>query len=152
MTTLFFLNVSGLAWIIIPQTIGHRSEHFTYKSWQIFLALCSIPSFIVAVLLLYLPESPKFLITQNEHDEALKVFKKIYTTNTGKDEATYPVSGFVNVIPSNNLKKTVRTLRRGIQRNEEAKFFVLESSSPFGWALKAPALRCFFSLEVIFFY
>lgn len=83
--------ISGLAWIIIPQTIGHYSEGFTYKSWQIFLALCSIPSFIVAVLLLYLPESPKFLISNNEHDKALKVFKRIYQTNTGKDQASYPV-------------------------------------------------------------
>ncbi|XKL62035.1 hypothetical protein PGB90_001868 [Kerria lacca] len=102
--TLGNLFVASLAWIIIPQTIGHHSEYFTYKSWQIFLALCSIPSFIVAVLLLYLPESPKFLITQNEHDKALKVFRRIYKTNTGKDQATYPARSLIIDTKSNNNK------------------------------------------------
>lgn len=93
--TLGNLFVASLAWIIIPQTIGHHSEYFTYKSWQIFLALCSIPSFIVAILLLYLPESPKFLLTQNEHEEALKVFRRIYKTNTGKDQGSYPAKSLI---------------------------------------------------------
>ncbi|XP_065215026.1 synaptic vesicle glycoprotein 2C-like isoform X2 [Planococcus citri] len=93
--TLGNLFVASLAWIIIPQTIGHQSQYFTYKSWQIFLALCSIPSFIVAVLLLYLPESPKFLLTQNQHEKAMKVFQRIYQANTGNEMSSYPARSLI---------------------------------------------------------
>lgn len=53
--------------------------------------LCSIPSFIVAALLLYLPESPKFLIMKGRHEEALAIFRGIYVTNTGNAKELYPV-------------------------------------------------------------
>lgn len=69
---------------------------FLYNSWRIFLAICSIPSVLVAVFLFFLPESPKYLLTRNEHQKALEVFKQIYATNTGNDPEMYPVS-FVSV-------------------------------------------------------
>lgn len=82
----------ALAWIIIPQDIGYRSPTFLYNSWRIFLAICSIPSVLVAVFLFFLPESPKFLLIRNDHQKALEVFKQIYATNTGNDPEMYPVS------------------------------------------------------------
>lgn len=78
--------------MIIPQDIGYRSPTFLYNSWRIFLAICSIPSVLVAVFLFFLPESPKFLLTRNDHKKALEVFKQIYATNTGNDPEMYPVS------------------------------------------------------------
>uniref|UniRef100_A0A182PJC9 Major facilitator superfamily (MFS) profile domain-containing protein n=1 Tax=Anopheles epiroticus TaxID=199890 RepID=A0A182PJC9_9DIPT len=71
--------------------IGITTPAFTYNSWRIFLLVCSIPSFIVAALLLYLPESPKFLLSQGKIDEALAIFRGIYVTNTGKSKDQYPV-------------------------------------------------------------
>ena len=38
------------------------------------------------------PESPKFLASQGKTDEALAILRKIYATNTGRDEDEYPVS------------------------------------------------------------
>lgn len=92
------LNVfyfKALAWIIIPQDIGYRSPTFLYNSWRIFLAICSIPSVLVAVFLFFLPESPKFLLIRNDHQKALEVFKQIYATNTGNDPEMYPVSRLI---------------------------------------------------------
>lgn len=54
--------------------------------------ICSIPSFIVAALLLYLPESPKFLIMKGRHEEALAIFRGIFVTNTGLSKDQYPVA------------------------------------------------------------
>lgn len=86
--------------MIIPQDIGYRSPTFLYNSWRIFLAICSIPSVLVAVFLFFLPESPKFLLTRNDHKKALEVFKQIYATNTGNDPEMYPVS-FINLLFDN---------------------------------------------------
>lgn len=89
---------AALAWIIIPRDIGYRSPMFLYNSWRIFLAICSIPSILVAVFLFFLPESPKFLLTRNDHQKALEVFKQIYATNTGNDPDMYPVSSLLTYL------------------------------------------------------
>nr|CAD7411463.1 unnamed protein product [Timema poppensis] len=82
---------SGLAWLIIPHDVGLTEGSFIYNSWRIFLLICSVPSFMVAVLLFFLPESPKFLLSRGDHDLALEIFRNIYHSNTGKPRETYPV-------------------------------------------------------------
>ncbi|CAH0687737.1 unnamed protein product [Spodoptera exigua] len=89
--TLGNLFVAGLAWVIIPSGIGGVTNGFVYNSWRIFLLVMSLPSFLVAALLFLLPESPKFLISNGRHDEALEVFKGIYMMNTGRSKEEYPV-------------------------------------------------------------
>lgn len=93
--TLGNLFVAGLAWLIIPTSIGYHSHEFTYNSWRIFLMVCAIPSFIVGGLLFYLPESPKFLLSQGRYDEALSIFRGIFVTNTGKSKELYPVKELI---------------------------------------------------------
>ncbi|ALC48849.1 CG3168 [Drosophila busckii] len=86
------LFVAGLAWLIIPTEIGFTySTYFKYNSWRIFLLVCSLPSFLVGFLLLYLPESPKFLLTRGKKDRALAIFRGIFVTNTKKKPEEYMV-------------------------------------------------------------
>lgn len=60
-------------------------------SWQVFLAFSSLPSIICAIALLYLPESPKYLMSHGRNIEALTTFQRIYATNTKKLPSSYPV-------------------------------------------------------------
>lgn len=93
--TLGNLFVAGLAWLIIPTGIGLHHPSFTYNSWRIFLLICAVPSFIVAALLFFLPESPKFLLSRGRCDEAIEIFRQIYSTNTGKSKDDYPVKQLI---------------------------------------------------------
>uniref|UniRef100_A0A0K8SSY1 Synaptic vesicle glycoprotein 2B n=3 Tax=Lygus hesperus TaxID=30085 RepID=A0A0K8SSY1_LYGHE len=93
--TLGNLFVASLAWLVIPSVHSIRLPGFVFNSWRLFLMICSIPSFIVAVLLYFLPESPKFLLSQNRTDEAMTVFRHIYSKNTGKPPESYPVESFL---------------------------------------------------------
>ncbi|XP_017771486.1 PREDICTED: synaptic vesicle glycoprotein 2B [Nicrophorus vespilloides] len=93
--TLGNLFVAGLAWLIIPSGIGYYGEHFIYNSWRIFLLICAIPSFLVAIFLFFLPESPKFLLSCGKTEEALEIFRKIYQINTGNDKSMYPVKHLI---------------------------------------------------------
>lgn len=93
--TLGNLFVASLAWLIIPKSIGVSVPGFLFNSWRIFLAICSIPSIIVAFLLFFLPESPKFLLARNRQEEALAVFRHIYAVNSGKDPSFYPVKSLL---------------------------------------------------------
>lgn len=115
--TLGNLFVAGLAWIIIPTGIGFYAESFIYNSWRIFLLICAIPSFIVAVLLFFLPESPKFLLTRGRVDEAMEIFKTIYSVNTGKDRNEYPVKHLILEDISLRNNETPKTPIKGKYKN-----------------------------------
>lgn len=102
--TLGNLFVACLAWLVIPSDIGYTSSSFVYNSWRVFLMLCSIPSFIVAALLYFLPESPKFLLTHGKEEEAMDVFRHIYAVNSGKSKDTYPVKQLIKMDNMNCAK------------------------------------------------
>ena len=65
---------------------------FLVHSWQVYFAICCIPSLISGILLTLFPESPRFLMSQGRNAEALKVFQKIYAINKRKPQEQYPVS------------------------------------------------------------
>lgn len=117
-----------IAWGIIPNEwnitlFGTYSEYNVYStifstiilnnkliynltelhSWHIFLAMFSIPPLASGLAMTTLPESPKFLMSRGRNEEALKVFKKIYALNTGKNPESYPVKIVVwyNILTEN---------------------------------------------------
>lgn len=54
--------------IMIPHALG------VYLDWQIIAAICGVPPFISYVLTTFAPESPSWLLRQNEIEEAEKAF------------------------------------------------------------------------------
>lgn len=86
--------ISVIAWLVIPLDFKYQVDNFQFKSWNLFVALCALPSLILGLWLFTFPESPKFLLEYGETDLAMEVFKYIYATNTGNDPDTYPVSCF----------------------------------------------------------
>lgn len=90
------ISLPCIAWLILPQKwdITFLSKTIEINSWRVFLAICSLPQFLACVALFAFPESPRFLILKGRHNEALDVFKKIYSLNTGKNPDTYPIKSF----------------------------------------------------------
>lgn len=91
MCKLLIICISGVARIIIPLTFKIENEYFLFKSWNLFVIICSLPSIILAYLLMKLPESPKFLLTQGKHDETLDCLRFVYRWNNKSDDK-FPVS------------------------------------------------------------
>jgi len=82
--------VAGMAWAVIPHELGWTDpQAFQFNSWRIFVVLSALPSLLVSLALLSLPESPKFLLARGRMDECLAVLANIHKANTGK--AVYPV-------------------------------------------------------------
>lgn len=120
------LLVAGLAWLIIPSNIGFHTASFTFNSWRIFLMVCSVPSFIVAGLLLYLPESPKFLLSQGKMEEALAIFRGIFVTNTGKSADLYPVT---ELLIDEKLKNELEDVKKPIKNKYKRMLYNIMDNS-----------------------
>lgn len=52
--------------------------------------------------MIFMPESPKFLMTTGRNKEALDIFRMVYSINTGRPKSDYPVKILVDEIEMNN--------------------------------------------------
>ncbi|XP_019755067.2 synaptic vesicle glycoprotein 2C [Dendroctonus ponderosae] len=95
-----------LAIYILPLNIRiNLGDIFVIHSWNIYLFICAFVPLTSAIAFLFLPESPKFLMTTGKNEKALKVFKKIYSMNTGQPEETFPIKSLQNEIELNSGNK-----------------------------------------------
>lgn len=89
----------SLAWAIIPQSEWDFSlfdGKLAIHSWQIFLAVCCLPSLLSGACCMFFPESPKFLMSQGRNEQAMAVFRTLYALNTGRSREDYPVKELVD--------------------------------------------------------
>lgn len=78
---------SLVAWLIIPHIeIGGHIFDLWFGSWRIFVALGAFPSLSAAMLLIILPESPKYLQKVGRDAEATDVFTRMFHANNGDDK------------------------------------------------------------------
>lgn len=78
-----------LAWYVIP-ALG----------WRPFIALCALPSLVTSFFRPYIPESPRWLLTQNRHQEATEVCVQMAETN-GKSVEEVGLGGLAQVCLEN---------------------------------------------------
>ncbi|XP_028135117.1 synaptic vesicle glycoprotein 2C-like [Diabrotica virgifera virgifera] len=127
--TLGVIALPGIAWIIIPLEFEYITDSFKFRSWNLFVATCSIPSILIGFWLLMFPESPKFLLECGEADEALDVLRDMYASNTGDDGVNFPVLSLrekmrtMSVI-SQQSTRSIRSLR--IRKPKELKLLLRE--------------------------
>lgn len=76
-----------IAWNVINQDWQFQVPliDITYKPWRFYFVVCSLPELIVATILLFLPESPKFVLGQGKKDEAYEILQKMNRWNNGKN-------------------------------------------------------------------
>lgn len=60
--------------------------YIKFVPWRLFIIVNASVNALIAVAFLFLPETPKFLLTINEPDESLKVLRQMYETNMGKSK------------------------------------------------------------------
>ncbi|XP_014217392.1 synaptic vesicle glycoprotein 2C-like isoform X2 [Copidosoma floridanum] len=78
-----------LAWAVVPTTgemvVLENKEHFS--AWHRFLMFCCLPAFSATVGLIFLPESPRYLVEVGRDVEAMMVYQKIYKKNNAQRTA-----------------------------------------------------------------
>lgn len=75
------------AWAVINHEWSFQVPFIdvTYRPWRLFLVVCSLPGLISALALLYLPESPKFVLGQGNNEAAYQILQKMNRWNNGKE-------------------------------------------------------------------
>ncbi|KAJ8977731.1 hypothetical protein NQ317_019406 [Molorchus minor] len=107
MTAIGTIVLPILAWGILTQSweFSLFGGYLEMHSWNIYLLLCSLPGIIGGIVFLFLPESPKFLMTIGKNEMALQIFRKVYRINTGKSEDMFPIKELVDEITLNEGNK-----------------------------------------------
>ncbi|XP_045767274.1 synaptic vesicle glycoprotein 2A-like isoform X1 [Maniola jurtina] len=90
-----FMILPGLAWVIIPGTWSFPLFGFKMVPWRVFIWSWCAPGLVAASALLWLPESPRYLLSSSGPEKALPVLAKMYAYNHNTREANYPVERIV---------------------------------------------------------
>ncbi|KAK9879261.1 hypothetical protein WA026_004111 [Henosepilachna vigintioctopunctata] len=94
--SLAMIILPSVAGIILPMDISvNILNYLNIHSWNIYVFLTATPAILAGCCFIFVPESPKFLMTSGKNDQALEVFKTIYSLNTGRPRNTYPISRLV---------------------------------------------------------
>ncbi|XP_053605411.1 synaptic vesicle glycoprotein 2A-like [Plodia interpunctella] len=121
LTSLFYTIANTtlplLAWAILTKDwhfymFGNK---FVIHAWNIFLMATALVPMFTGLAFLCMPESPKFLMSRGRNEEAMQVFRKIYTMNTGKPKEEYPIAVLVEE-KSEEQAQGVAALRGGLSQ------------------------------------
>lgn len=125
--------IPGFAWLILPLNIQFEIPFLTivFRSWRLLVLIYGSPSLIAAICIYLLPESPKYLLTQGSHDEALSILKKMYRINTGNTEDAFPVTTI-----------TLNEIESGIDKKKEGLFKSI-------WKQTSPLFKTPFALKTL---
>ncbi|KAL5272991.1 hypothetical protein ACFFRR_000018 [Megaselia abdita] len=82
------LYVNVMAYMVLPLDFTAISQHI--QSWRVLLVVYILPSILGFLGLLFLPESPKFLLTMEQHSESQEIFRRVFNINTKKPPGHYP--------------------------------------------------------------
>lgn len=78
----------ALAWLILEYqwSFPIPALNVLFRPWRLLVIVYSLPCLVFAILLSFLPESPKYLLSQGRSTEALVIVKRIYEINNpGKE-------------------------------------------------------------------
>lgn len=89
-------------------------------SWNVFLFLSALPSLVSGVVYIFMPETPKFLMTRGENEKAMEVLSMVYSINTGRPRKCYPVRLRTHKVSRKNKPRfqVKSLLQERIQSNE----------------------------------
>lgn len=90
MHSAIFYGISCLLLPLIAVLVINQQWEFdvpyigiTYKPWRAFMIVCALPGLISSIVLIFLPESPKFVLGQGNKAAAHEILRKMYRINNG---------------------------------------------------------------------
>ncbi|CAK1543793.1 unnamed protein product [Leptosia nina] len=109
----------AVSWLILPVDISLPIDFLsiTYRSWRLLVIAANLPLAIGFVLLLFAPESPKFLNACGQQEACLGVLRKMYAVNKRLPEDTYPIKSLmeesqsVKALENNGIMAILKSMK-----------------------------------------
>ncbi|XP_056637816.1 synaptic vesicle glycoprotein 2B-like isoform X1 [Diorhabda sublineata] len=93
-----------LAWAILPRKWDiNVFGLFDLHSWNMFLVLCSISTIFSGIVYIFIPESPKYLMSTGRNSEALRIMETMYCVNTGKRKEDFPIKELIEEVDNKQV-------------------------------------------------
>ncbi|KPJ10445.1 Synaptic vesicle glycoprotein 2B [Papilio machaon] len=82
--------IAIIAWVILSMNWKGTffNGHFVLNAWNFYIYVMSLWALLTCLFYTFLPDSPKFYISQGKFDAAGDVLMKIYKTNTKSDASS----------------------------------------------------------------
>lgn len=90
--TLAVVLMSLISWAVIPMKWSFSLGFIIYTPWRFNVLCCGFISLLAFLLLGFLPESPKFLLSVGKEQASIDVLKRIYDTNNMSSRSNNAVS------------------------------------------------------------
>ncbi|XP_023940993.1 synaptic vesicle glycoprotein 2C-like [Bicyclus anynana] len=102
-------TVAVFAYPILPLNFAYPINFLgiVYRPWRLLAFVMAVPCFLTACLLQLFHESPKFLISRGQPEEALEVLKKIYACNSGESTENFPVKKLIYEIEESTCEESI---------------------------------------------
>ncbi|KAH8256313.1 hypothetical protein KR032_000636 [Drosophila birchii] len=78
------IYVPATAWLVLSSDWAITLGDFVFRPWRLMLLVSLLPGLIGGLVLLYYPESPKLLLSQDKTEEAKEAVAWISKFNSGK--------------------------------------------------------------------
>ncbi|CAG9839479.1 unnamed protein product [Diabrotica balteata] len=107
-----------IAWGILPLPIKWSlfDGYVELHSWNVFLMVAGLVPLIGGITFIFLPESPKFLMTSGKNDEAMDILRTVYSWNTGNPRDSFPVKMLVEEKVKNTKNRNIlEDIRVGVR-------------------------------------
>lgn len=89
--------------LVMPMQWQFTVFGLLYTPWRMYILLSSLITAISFLVMLFLPESPKFLLAIGKTDEALSILKTVFNVNTGKSKEVLFYAGKICVCIVNEI-------------------------------------------------
>ncbi|XP_015127766.1 synaptic vesicle glycoprotein 2A [Diachasma alloeum] len=93
-------------WAIIPIHISIVNDVFFFRSWNLFVIVCALPSVFIGFWLLSFPESPKYLAESGNNYKLTETLRMMHVENTGK-----PFEDYLETLSKNGYEQLSLKLR-----------------------------------------
>lgn len=130
-----------IAWLIIPLEFELKFYALQFHSWNLFVAICALPSLLIGIWLFTFPESPKFLIEVGDTDDALIVLKDMFHFNTGKAREEYPIKSLKEREREKGVIQTQSLRSLSIRKPKHLKILIKEVWEQTKGLCSAPHLK-----------
>lgn len=100
------ISLPLMAWLVINQQWQFYIPviDVMFKPWRLFLIVCGLPSFICALALMKIPESPRFDLSQGRQSETIATLQFMHRVNNGKNVEPLHVDSVVEDVEVMTVK------------------------------------------------